>query len=204
MRRSGGGAGRRRSGDALRRLRRMVRRQFSASSGAVPARPARNRQPGRLRDPSWGYYGPCARCSLTAPVHRGDSQARTGAGRTPKGIRQSRCGAPQGAASGDGRIARSMDAPSGAPRPSLCPEIERTEMRRGPRAVSAGGGALAMRRSREMKCAASSALDRSPPPCGEGLGAQWRESEGWRTSPHPASPRPSPSRGGEQECAAPP
>src|SRR5947209_13605605 len=34
---------------------------------------------GRLRDPPWGYYGPCARCSLTARVHRRDTQARPGA-----------------------------------------------------------------------------------------------------------------------------
>jgi len=42
------------------------------STGANPA-------PGRLRDPPLGYYGPCARCSLTAPVHLGDTQARPGA-----------------------------------------------------------------------------------------------------------------------------
>ena len=104
MRRSGGRAGRRRGGDALCH-------SGGWCGGNSPDRPVRRPRarfaavfPGRLRDPSWGYYGPCARCSLTAPVHRGDSQAPPGAGRTPKGIRQSRCGAPQGAASGDGRI----------------------------------------------------------------------------------------------------
>ena len=44
--------------------------------------------PGRLRDPPWGHYGPCARCSLTAPVHRGDTQARTGAEANAKSIRR--------------------------------------------------------------------------------------------------------------------
>src|ERR1051325_10982787 len=36
--------------------------------------PVVSRTPGRLRDPPLGHYDPCARCSLTAPVHRGDKR----------------------------------------------------------------------------------------------------------------------------------
>jgi len=36
--------------------------------------PAVSRTPGRLRDPPLGHYDPCARSSLTAPVHRGDKR----------------------------------------------------------------------------------------------------------------------------------
>ena len=32
--------------------------------------PAVSRTPGRLRDPPWGHYDPCARCSLTSPARR--------------------------------------------------------------------------------------------------------------------------------------
>jgi hypothetical protein len=56
-------------------IRRPVRE--TAAAGAAPAREVRSLAPGRLRDPPWGYYGPCARSSLTAPVHLGDTQART-------------------------------------------------------------------------------------------------------------------------------
>jgi hypothetical protein len=45
---------------------------------------------GGFRDPPWGYYGPCARSSLTAPVHRGDTQARTEAEAWPQGDAESR------------------------------------------------------------------------------------------------------------------
>jgi len=42
---------------------------------------------GRLRDPPWGYYGPCARCSLKA---RSDRRGKRGPElrRKPKGIRR--------------------------------------------------------------------------------------------------------------------
>jgi hypothetical protein len=42
----------------------------TATAGAAPALPARNRQSGRLWDPTWGYYDPCARSSLDglAPI----------------------------------------------------------------------------------------------------------------------------------------
>src|SRR5215213_381037 len=57
--------------------------------------------PGRLRDPSWGYYGPCARCSLTARRDRRDTQARTGAELLPQGDSESRSRASRGAPVGD-------------------------------------------------------------------------------------------------------
>jgi hypothetical protein len=34
--------------------------------GAAPASVPHQHAPGRLREPPWGYYGPCARSSLTA------------------------------------------------------------------------------------------------------------------------------------------
>jgi hypothetical protein len=36
--------------------------------------PVVSRTPGRLRNPPLGHYDPCARSSLTAPVHRGDKR----------------------------------------------------------------------------------------------------------------------------------
>jgi hypothetical protein len=53
--------------------------------------------PGRLRNPPWGYYGPCARCSLTARPDRRDAQARPGAEASPQGDAESRSRAPRGA-----------------------------------------------------------------------------------------------------------
>src|ERR1043165_9595220 len=60
-----------------------------------------SRTPGRLWDPSWGHQDPCARCSLTARVHRRDTQARTGAEAKPKGFAECRSRAPRGAPVGD-------------------------------------------------------------------------------------------------------
>ena len=57
---------------------------------AAPADGPHQLLPGRLREPPWGYYGPCARSSLTAPVHRGDTQARTEAEASPQGDAESR------------------------------------------------------------------------------------------------------------------
>ena len=73
MRRLGGGAGRRRGGDAP--LNPAADAETQAD--AVPAGVVRSHAPGRLRDTPWAHYGACARSSLTAPVHRGDTQART-------------------------------------------------------------------------------------------------------------------------------
>src|SRR5215212_8992812 len=62
-----------------------------SSACAAPARLGLvSRTLGRLRDPPWGYYGPCARSSLTARFVRRDSQARTGAEAWPQGDAQSR------------------------------------------------------------------------------------------------------------------
>src|SRR4051794_41279141 len=51
------------------RGRRTAKRSRGGWSGPL-VRPLRvaalSRTPGRLRDPTWGYYGPCARSSLTA------------------------------------------------------------------------------------------------------------------------------------------
>src|SRR3954468_7731182 len=88
-------------------MRVQIRRSMreTATADAAPARTVRSRAPGRLRDPSWGYYGPCARCSLTARVHRRDTQARTGAEPEPKGAGESRSRAPRGERPGvPGRI----------------------------------------------------------------------------------------------------
>jgi hypothetical protein len=55
--------------------------------------------------PVLGVLRPCARCSLTARVHRRDTQARTGADPEPKGAGESRSGASRGARPGvPGRI----------------------------------------------------------------------------------------------------
>src|SRR3954470_17372912 len=43
-----------------------------------------SRAPGRLRDPPWGYYGPCARSSLTCRFDHRTRNARTGVGRKLK------------------------------------------------------------------------------------------------------------------------
>jgi hypothetical protein len=72
MRRLDGGAGRRRAWRCASLLRRPKRE--TAAAGAAPAGVVRSHAPGRLRDPPWGYYGPCARCSLKAPVHRGEKR----------------------------------------------------------------------------------------------------------------------------------
>jgi hypothetical protein len=65
-------------------LRRICLCGACASGLVTPA-------PGRLRDPPWGYYGPCARCSLTARHDRRDTQAQPGAEASPK----RRCREPQ-------------------------------------------------------------------------------------------------------------
>src|SRR3954462_11132906 len=61
-------------------MRAQIRRprRETAAVGAVPARPVRNRSPGRLRELPWGHYDPCARSSLTAPVSSRGRNARTG------------------------------------------------------------------------------------------------------------------------------
>jgi len=56
-------------------MRVQIRRQPSGAireaADAAPADEPRKLVPGRLRDPPWGHYDPCARCSLKAPAHRG-------------------------------------------------------------------------------------------------------------------------------------
>jgi hypothetical protein len=49
-------------------MRAQIRRpkRETAAAGAAPAGEVRSLALGRLRDPPWGYYGPCARSSLTA------------------------------------------------------------------------------------------------------------------------------------------
>ncbi len=127
-------------------LRRPMRE--TAAAGAAPARVVRSHAPGRLRDPTWGYYGPCARSSLTAPVHRGDTQARTEAAASLKGDARSRMwSAARRARFAKTRAAprkRGFDgAPRGAPRPSHARGRERKRgAARAP--LQAGGEALAV------------------------------------------------------------
>ena len=52
---------------------RKVRLRGACAPGLV------SRAPGRLRDSAFGYYGPCARSSLTARADPRDTQARPGA-----------------------------------------------------------------------------------------------------------------------------
>jgi hypothetical protein len=54
-------------------IRRLMRE--TAAAGAAPARVVRSHAPGRLRDPPWGHYGPCARSSLTARFITGHASA---------------------------------------------------------------------------------------------------------------------------------
>src|ERR1043165_8657093 len=56
--------------------------------------------PGGFGTRPGGTMDPCARCSLTARVHRRDTQARTGAEAKPKGFAECRSRAPRGATAG--------------------------------------------------------------------------------------------------------
>ena len=76
---------------------------------------------GRLRDPPWGHYGPCARCSLTPRVIARDTQARPGAERLAKGLaraaaerREARRPTSWPVISGDPEMGPPRDGPSGA------------------------------------------------------------------------------------------
>ena len=66
----------RRSGERSRSWRRRKRQANLCGARAVSLVSS---PPGRLRDPSWGHYDPCARCSLTDRSDRRDTQARSGA-----------------------------------------------------------------------------------------------------------------------------
>src|ERR1700752_5542697 len=57
-------------------MRVQIRRpkRETAAAGAAPAGVVRSHALGRLRDPPLGHYDPCARSSLTAPVHRGEKR----------------------------------------------------------------------------------------------------------------------------------
>ena len=92
MRRRDGGAGRRRAW-------RCASKSGGGSdpAGAAPAGELRKLALGRLRDPTWGYYGPCARCSLTARVHRRARKRGPELKHRPKGDAESRSGASRGA-----------------------------------------------------------------------------------------------------------
>jgi len=107
-------------------MRAQIRRRPSGAireaAGAAPARTVRSRAPGRLRDPPWGYYGPCARCSLTARLTSGHASAARSWGKCPKGICLSRWwSAARRACRSQGTPrasqARTVGAPCGAPLP---------------------------------------------------------------------------------------
>jgi len=108
MRRRDGGAGRRRAW-------RCASKSGGGSdpAGAAPAGEPRKLAPGRLRDPTWGYYGPCARSSLTARVHRRARKRGPELRHRSKGDAESRSRAPKGATAGvSGRhLRRSGDGP---------------------------------------------------------------------------------------------
>ncbi len=119
-----------------------------------------SRTPGRLRDPPWGHYDPCARCSLTARPDRRDTQARPGAESSAKAGGESRSRAPRGAPArvmgrsspAIRRSVRSRDGPPGAALPhqrlsALCSPhfFGGAEQGQGAPAPSqTGGGALAV------------------------------------------------------------
>jgi hypothetical protein len=132
-----------------------------------------SRRPGGSGNPLLGYYGPCARSSLTARhVHR-DTQARTGVEASPQGDAQSRSRASRGAparvmgrsssgvpADGPGReaghgVRRSAPAPVGALLPShFWREREQTKAPPA-RHDKRSGGALAKLRHPEVRALAS-------------------------------------------------
>ncbi len=70
MRRRDGGTNRRGAGDAA--LDPVV---GGDPAGAVPARSVSQTRVRAASDPTWGYYGPCARSSLTARFHHGHASA---------------------------------------------------------------------------------------------------------------------------------
>ena len=93
--------------------------------------------PGRLRDPPWGHYGPCARSSLDRVGAMPVREARTGAEEMPQQSAERRAGPRHGPViSGDPEIGplarRATGCGASAPAPvgALLPSFFREEQKR--------------------------------------------------------------------------